>query len=53
MGMRKAALQAAYAAHTVSLPMFPEVEERRQAQVIEAVRQALSWPAGRLYGAAW
>ncbi len=32
----------AFAARTVSLPMFPEMEEGQQAQVIEAVRQALS-----------
>ena len=32
----------AFAARTVSLPMFPEMEEVQQAQVIEAVRQALS-----------
>ena len=31
----------AFAARTVSLPMFPEMEEVQQAQVIEAVRQAL------------
>jgi dTDP-4-amino-4,6-dideoxygalactose transaminase len=34
-------ITAAYAARTVSLPMFPKVEECQQAQVIEAVRQAL------------
>jgi dTDP-4-amino-4,6-dideoxygalactose transaminase len=32
----------AFAARTVSLPMFPEMEEGQQAMVIEAVRQALS-----------
>jgi dTDP-4-amino-4,6-dideoxygalactose transaminase len=32
----------AFAARTVSLPMFAEMEERQQAQVIEAVREALS-----------
>jgi dTDP-4-amino-4,6-dideoxygalactose transaminase len=32
----------AFAARTVSLPMFPEMEEDQQAQVIEAVRRALS-----------
>ena len=32
----------AFAARTVSLPMFPEMEEGQQAQVIEAVRKALS-----------
>jgi dTDP-4-amino-4,6-dideoxygalactose transaminase len=32
----------AFAARTVSLPMFPEMAEGQQAQVIEAVRAALS-----------
>ena len=32
----------AFAARAVSLPMFPEMEEGQQAQVIEAVKQALS-----------
>jgi dTDP-4-amino-4,6-dideoxygalactose transaminase len=32
----------AFAARTVSLPMFAEMEEGQQAQVIEAVRKALS-----------
>jgi dTDP-4-amino-4,6-dideoxygalactose transaminase len=32
----------AFAARTVSLPMFAEMEEDQQAQVIEAVREALS-----------
>jgi dTDP-4-amino-4,6-dideoxygalactose transaminase len=32
----------AFASRTVSLPMFAEMEEGQQAQVIEAVRQALS-----------
>ena len=32
----------AFAARAVSLPMFPEMEEGQQAQVIEAVRKALS-----------
>ena len=31
----------AFAARTVSLPMFPEMEEGQQAQVLEAVRRAL------------
>ena len=31
----------AFAARAVSLPMFPEMEEGQQAQVIEAVRKAL------------
>jgi dTDP-4-amino-4,6-dideoxygalactose transaminase len=31
----------AFAARTVSLPMFAEMEEGQQAQVIEAVRKAL------------
>jgi dTDP-4-amino-4,6-dideoxygalactose transaminase len=31
----------AFAARTVSLPMFPEMEEGQQAQVIEAVRESL------------
>ena len=35
-------LSDAFAARTVSLPMFPEMEEGQQALVIEAVRQALS-----------
>jgi dTDP-4-amino-4,6-dideoxygalactose transaminase len=35
-------LSDAFAARTVSLPMFPEMEEGQQAQVIEAARQALS-----------
>ena len=32
----------AFAARAVSLPMFPEMEEGQQAQVIDAVKQALS-----------
>ena len=36
------AVADAFAARTVSLPMFPEMEEGQQAQVIEAVRKALS-----------
>ncbi len=35
-------LTDAFAARTVSLPMFAEMEEGQQAQVIEAVREALS-----------
>jgi dTDP-4-amino-4,6-dideoxygalactose transaminase len=35
-------LTDAFAARTVSLPMFAEMEEGQQAQVIEAVRSALS-----------
>jgi dTDP-4-amino-4,6-dideoxygalactose transaminase len=35
-------LSEAFAARAVSLPMFAEMEEGQQAQVIEAVRQALS-----------
>ena len=42
----------AFAARTVSLPMFPEMEEGQQAQVIEAVRRALA-SARPAYGAAW
>ncbi|HET9119827.1 MAG TPA: DegT/DnrJ/EryC1/StrS family aminotransferase [Solirubrobacterales bacterium] len=34
-------LSDAFAARTVSLPMFAEMEESQQAQVIEAVREAL------------